>query len=102
MNASRKHYLKNTDKRKADSKERRRLNTVWYKEYKKAHSCKYCGEAHPACIDFHHRDPTDKEIDPGKMLSQGWSKERMLKELLKCDPVCKNCHAKLHWGNNFD
>jgi hypothetical protein len=98
MNASRKHYLKNKKNRLADNKARRERNATWFKEYKRTKSCLYCGESHPACIDFHHRDPSEKEINPSNMLSQGWSPERMLKELMKCDPVCANCHRKLHWG----
>ena len=98
MNASKRHYEKNKEKRLADNRERRAVNTEWFKEYKRSKSCIYCGESHPACIDFHHREPAEKEITPSHMIQQGWSIPRMMKELMKCDPVCANCHRKLHWG----
>ncbi len=30
------------------------------------------------------------------------SKERILKEIAKCDVLCRNCHAKLHWEIRFE
>jgi len=72
----------------------------WLDSYKAAHGCHVCGERHPDCLDFHHRDPEDKERH-GKQstISNGvrkWSMERLMAEIEKCDITCANCHRKLH------
>ena len=67
-------------------------------DYKVGRGCAQCGERHPACLDFHHPDPSIKDMDPSSMLTQkGWSFEK-LKELLDTfDVLCANCHRKLHY-----
>lgn len=72
---------------------------IWLLDYKKTHPCGECGESHPACIDFHHRNPEDKKFsisDNGK----GKSLETLKKEIAKCRILCTNCHRKFHWGNS--
>ena len=76
-------YYKTNKERKAQ----------WQQILAKA-SCK-CGESHPACLDFHHIDPTTKKFS----ISRGWRTkpwEVFLEELSKCEPMCSNCHRKLH------
>ena len=67
---------------------------IW--EIKKNSTCK-CGVSHPAAIDFHHRDPKEKDIDVSQMVSDKWSKTRIDIELAKCDIMCSNCHRILHY-----
>jgi hypothetical protein len=31
-------------------------------------------------------------------VNQGWSKERILEEIKKCDVLCANCHFKEHYN----
>lgn len=69
----------------------------WYKNYKKKFQCKRCGESHPACIEFHHIKEKLENI--GAMISKGYSKENIIKEIEKCDALCSNCHKKEHWNN---
>lgn len=75
-------------------------------EIKAEKGCLLCGEKEPVCLDFHHRDfegtmyqGVSKSKEFG-VASKGrdWSWERVLKEIEKCDVVCKNCHAKIHAG----
>ncbi len=55
--------------------------------------CMDCGNKFPPCaMDFDHRVKKDKEIDVGRMINGGWSKEKVDKEVKKCDIVCSNCH----------
>jgi hypothetical protein len=68
----------------------------WYREYKKSLSCIKCGENHPACIQFHHRDPKQKNISVSLAPKKGWSVSRILTEINKCDVLCANCHFKTH------
>ncbi len=65
----------------------------WYFDLKKGLSCKNCPENHPACLQFHHRDPAQKLFNIG---GDRKSKAVMLAEIAKCDVLCSNCHFKLH------
>ncbi len=56
-------------------------------------SCMDCGIKYPPYVmDFDHRDKKSKDIDVGRMINGGWSKEKVDKEIEKCDIVCSNCH----------
>ena len=98
------YHLKNWASRKAqhqDAKRKRRiLLSEWLKTYKKDLFCIKCNEAHPACLDFHHIDRQEKEGTVSNMISQGYSIERIQKEINKCITFCKNCHAKEHYSRN--
>jgi hypothetical protein len=72
---------------------------VWLREYKRTLACGMCRENHPACLDFHHRDPTQKDFRISALGCMGWSKERVLAEIAKCDVLCANCHRKLHYDD---
>lgn len=69
----------------------------WFREeYLPIQKCQ-CGESHPACIDFHHIDPTTKDRSIARILHDTRSKNTLLKELAKCVAICANCHRKLHY-----
>ena len=61
----------------------------------KSVGCKYCPEKDICCLDFHHIND-DKEYNISTMISSGYSKETLLKEIAKCEVVCANCHRKIH------
>ncbi len=59
--------------------------------------CERCGEKHPACLDFHHRDETTKLFNISLAGSRGKKTvEQMQAEIDKCAVLCSNCHRKLH------
>lgn len=60
-------------------------------------SCLNCPEDHIATLEFHHRDPRKKDISVALAAAQGWSLERVKKEVEKCNILCANCHRKLHY-----
>lgn len=62
--------------------------------------CKTCGENHPACLEFHHLDPENKDNDIAYMVNTGYSIARILREIEKCVVLCSNCHRKLHFEMN--
>lgn len=72
-------------------------NREFLKNYRESHPCETCKESHIACLDFHHRDPQEKEIEVSIMVRKGMSLERIMKEIEKCMVLCRNCHAKLHY-----
>lgn len=82
-------YLNKQRLRKADWKE-------WYKEYKSTLRCIKCGESHPGCLDFHHRDPSTKEYSIS-VSGPSLGRDKLLIEIAKCDILCVNCHRKLHY-----
>jgi len=77
----------------------KRQQNKWYRDLKESLSCIKCGFSHPAVIDFHHRDPKDKEFTISVEIYNGFSIERIMKEIEKCDVLCSNCHRIEHWEN---
>jgi predicted HTH domain antitoxin len=59
-------------------------------------SCQRCGENRVAALQFHHRDPSQKEKSPTRMFRQGCSYKEIMLELNKCDVLCANCHSCEH------
>ncbi len=53
-----------------------------------------------AALDFHHRNPKEKEYDIHKLLHLSPLKskniDKIFKELEKCDVLCSNCHREMH------
>lgn len=76
--------------------ERKKRIAAAIAQYKRGKSCG-CGENHPACLDFHHVGD-DKEITVSNAVKDGWSIERVMREIQKCILLCANCHRKLHYA----
>lgn len=69
-----------------------------YRDYKLTKSCIKCGENHPACLDFHHPDPSLKDVNPSSLMTRkGWSFEKIAAELDLLEVLCSNCHRKVHF-----
>lgn len=73
----------------------RRHLRLWLDELKRGKKCS-CGEDDFRVLDFHHRDPDEKDLEVSMTLGR-WGKERILKEIDKCDVICAKCHRILHW-----
>ena len=93
----RKWYAKNKPKTYGKVKSRKLALKTWLDEYKLSLKCNRCGENHPGVIQFHHSDPSEKEIDISRVVTNGWSIERIKKEIDKCEVLCANCHFKHHY-----
>ena len=62
----------------------------------KGGKCKRCGYCTcPDALQFHHRDPLQKDVNPGVL--RNWNRDKALVELDKCDLLCANCHAEIHY-----
>ena len=57
-------------------------------------SCITCGEEEPCCIDWHHINDETKSFNIATGMTR--NEEVWWDELLKCIPICSNCHRKLH------
>ena len=55
--------------------------------------CKSCGFDNPIALDFHHRDPSQKDF---KVSAMTWSWARIEAEVNKCDLLCAVCHRLAH------
>lgn len=73
----------------------RAADYIW--EIKRKSGCQKCPERDPCAIDFHHRDPDEKEYSASKMISNKWNNDRIDAEVAKCDIICANCHRKEHY-----
>lgn len=102
---------KNTGTRLTICKKCSSENNLSNKMSKKVEMVKYKGseclcckirltEDNSSIFDFHHRDPSEKDINLVKIKGRSW--KRIVVELDKCDLLCANCHrlvhAKLHKG----
>ena len=72
----------NRDKRRAINKRWRQKMRTWFKEYKKTLVCERCGFDNPAALTFHHL--RDKKIEVSLMVTTGYSKANIRKEMAKC------------------
>lgn len=95
--AQHKHYEENKDKFRERRWNRRSIVRRTILEAKAGKSCVRCGEAHPACLDFHHVDPSTKTVNFDKMRRDMFPREKVLEELAKCIILCANCHRKEHY-----
>lgn len=67
----------------------------WLEHYKLERGCSRCPEHDPVCLDFHHRNPYEKEMTISLGIARA-SLHRLQNEIAKCDILCANCHRKLH------
>ena len=93
---------KRTDAAKAthNARNRRKSRAIkkWLLESLGVSKCETegCLEDHPACLDFHHKDRSDKEF----RIAGSYNTRRrdlLLEEARKCQVLCANCHRKLHY-----
>jgi len=87
-----KHY-RNNKQYYLDRNAKRREEIRRFIALLKNKPCMDCGKSFPLYVmDFDHRDSEIKEFDIGKAINRMYGKERITKEIEKCDLVCANCH----------
>jgi len=96
----RRHKKRLIEKSKQPDKELRQ----WVNQYKSKLCCVMCGERHPACLQFHHRDRKEKSFTISEVIGQrrNLSVRKLEEEISKCDLLCGNCHAMYHWRETHD
>lgn len=75
--------------------EAQKFRRLFIRNYLLSNQCVQCGENHPACLEFHHRDQNTKVFEVAKMIRYNTTIEKMLVEINKCDVLCCNCHKKI-------
>lgn len=65
-------------------------------EYKKSLKCEKCGYSNFRALQFHHHN-SDKEYTVADMVKSGFSFNKILNEISKCQVLCANCHQIEHY-----
>ena len=93
---SRKHYEANKAKVIAANDIRKKEGKEKWAEFKSSLKCTKCGFNHTAALDFHHEDPSQKEYNVNRLVS---NKQfvKAYKEIKKCVVLCANCHRIHHY-----
>ena len=60
--------------------------------------CIDCGESDIRVLDFDHRPGTEKTQNVMYLVHNGYSVDRILAEIAKCDVRCRNCHARVTYS----
>ena len=72
------------------------LALAWCDSTKKNAVCKECHDHAWRRLQFHHRNPEEKEYDVGFMVREGFPLDMIFAEAAKCDLTCHDCHQKIH------
>lgn len=89
------NYKENKEKHKQNNIKSKNKKKEWWKNLKLDLKCCKCGEKRWYILDFHHLDPKKKDFHLGDYLHNSMNK--ILKELKKCIPLCRNCHSEFHY-----
>jgi len=81
----------------AETHRRQKQKFVDYlEEHRQGIKCERCGwDKGFWGLAFHHRDPSVKEFSIAK--NRGKNAKDLKIELDKCDVLCHNCHAEVHY-----
>lgn len=97
----RNYYQRHKTERRAAADERKYRLYEYLRQIKAQASCKHCGENHPAVLQFHHRNPGEKEFEVSAFIyHQKGGLKKLEAEIAKCDVLCANCHLKYHYINS--
>lgn len=96
-----KHRKDYKAKDQATKKRIRKERRVWFQDLKKTLKCNKCPESDWRTLDFHHKDPSEKDWEVANMVRSGWSQKTILEEMEKCEVLCSNCHRKEHWKEHY-
>jgi hypothetical protein len=89
------HYLANKGKYAQQSKDAKARKREWYNDFMSDKSCAHCSESDVVVLEWHHLDPSQKDMAISAMMTQR-GKETILEEIDKCMCLCANCHRRLH------
>ena len=87
-----KKYMKEHPERAKQYDKNTRIKRNKLLEELKQEGCAKCGDKRYYVIDFHHLDPSKKDI----AMSDG-SIKQIMKEKDKCILLCSNCHREFHF-----
>ena len=80
----------------ATAEKRRKEKADWLRELRKEQVCLNCPEHRWQCLDWHHKNPTEKKFEINSGNIGGRNKKTILAEIKKCIVLCANCHRIEH------
>lgn len=83
-----------------NERKRYKERTIEIEEFKKTLECKKCGESRFYLLDFHHRNPNEKDFTIADRSRTNLAE--LQKEIDKCDVLCSNCHREWHYLQQHD
>lgn len=89
----RQYYLANKEKTVAYNTERTRQIVERRRDMLSQYCCRACGLNDPDVIQWHHVNPLEKKFE---IFAGARAEETFWDEVLKCIPLCANCHIKVH------
>ena len=89
----RNHYKLNRERLIADSTARNKRTVDRRREMLSHFPCRSCGNNNSNVIQWHHIDPSTKEFE---IFRTAWPEDKFWNEVLKCVPLCANCHVLIH------
>ena len=91
------YHIQHQTKRNIASTRKRKENKQRAVDYLGG-KCLDCGQKYSLAVyDFHHLDPTQKDIQVSWLMNWNWGVQQ--KELDKCVLLCSNCHRLRHHGD---
>jgi len=92
---SAKHYQKNKETSSERIKENKKRMRLEWQEFKATFKCVNCSFNHPAALDFHHVDRTNKRDVSTLVKNSRYT--AAYEEIKKCVVLCANCHRIHHY-----
>lgn len=96
---TRKWQAKNKEHQSEYQKRRLGERIELFKRIKMERGCAHCGMKDWRCLEFHHRDPSEKEFTLAT--AKGTTMKRLEAEIAKCEVVCANCHRIHHTSKDW-
>jgi hypothetical protein len=90
---SKTYYQKHKAEIIAKNTARNQLTVQHRRDLLSQFSCNACGNIDPSVIQWHHINPQEKKFE---IFRTAWPVESFWDEVLKCVPLCGNCHIKIH------
>ena len=98
LSADQRWHYRNVERNTERSLRRRDRHRMWANRLQRQRGgCSRCKETDPACLDFHHVETDEKVMSVAKMISYGYGKDSLKREIEKCTVLCANCHRKEHY-----
>lgn len=84
----------NPERNRQNWTENRKRKKEWLDAQKVA--CSRCGFDHVAALEFHHKNPAEKDFLLSVAVAH-YSLKRIQIEVAKCEIICANCHRIHHY-----
>lgn len=91
------HYRCHKEDYYENNRKRQKEIRAFIRKLKRSLCCLTCGEKDFRCLDFHHKNPRQKDLAISLVGKYGWSIRRIKLELAKCIVLCSNCHRIKHF-----